>query len=93
MKKVLSFLMAFVLFSATVLGIHGFIDKNARFDPHSFGSWISPYKFFAADNVKANMDENTILTLGSSEFRHGTKMSTHPANMFRDSSLNMMMMP
>lgn len=83
--------MAFVLFSATVLGIHGFIDKNARFDPHSFGSWISPYKFFAADNVKANMDENTILTLGSSEFRHGTKMSTHPANMFRDSSLNMMM--
>lgn len=91
MKKVLSFLMAFVLFSATVLGIHGFIDKNARFDPHSFGSWISPYKFFAADNVKANMDENTILTLGSSEFRHGTKMSTHPANMFRDSSLNMMM--
>lgn len=91
MKKVTAFLIAFVLFAGTVAGVHVCVEKNARFDPHSFGSWISSYKFFAADTVKENMNENTILTLGSSEFRHGTKMSTHPANLFKDNSLNMMM--
>ena len=61
---------AFILFSGTVLGIHTLIDKKAHFDPHSFGSWISSYKFFATEEIKENMNENTILTLGSSEFRH-----------------------
>ena len=91
MKRVTAFLIAFILFSGTVLGIHTLIDKKAHFDPHSFGSWISSYKFFATEEIKENMNENTILTLGSSEFRHGKKMSSHPANLFKDNALNMMM--
>ena len=91
MKKVTGFLIAAALFFITAGGIHFFIDKNIRFDPHSFGSWVSQYKFFAGEEIKNNIDENTILTLGSSEFRHGTKMSSHPANLFQDNSLNMMM--
>lgn len=91
MKKIIGFFIALVLFAGTVGGLHLFIDRNMKFDPHSFGSWISQYKFFASDEMKNNMDENTILVLGSSEFRHGTKMSSHPANLFQNNSLNMMM--
>lgn len=91
MKKVTAFLIALLLFVGTVCGIHLFVDRNMRFDPHSFGSWISQYKFFAGDEIKTNMNKDTILVLGSSEFRHGTKMSTHPVNLFKDNSVNMMM--
>ena len=91
MKKVTAFLIALVLFFGTALGIHVFVDKNMRFDPHSFGKWISQYKFFAGDEIKANVNENTILALGSSEFRHGKKMSSHPINVFKDNAFNMMM--
>ncbi|MCB6994006.1 D-alanyl-lipoteichoic acid biosynthesis protein DltD [bacterium 210820-DFI.6.37] len=91
MKKVTAFLIALALFAATVCGVHSFVDRNTRFDPHSFGSWISQYKFFAGNEIKANMNKDTILVLGSSEFRHGTKMTTHPVNLFQDNSLNMMM--
>lgn len=91
MKKAVAFLMALALFAGTVCSIHVFVDQNMKFDPHSFGSWISRYKFFASDEMKENMNKNTILVLGSSEFRHGKKMSTHPANLFADNSLNMMM--
>lgn len=91
MKKVTAFLTALVLFIGTAAGLHLFVDRNAKFDPHSFGSWISRYKFFAGDEMMENMNRDTILVLGSSEFRHGTAMSSHPANMFRDNSFNMMM--
>ena len=37
------------------------------------------------------MSKDTILVLGSSELRRGTKMSTHPVNLFKDNSLSMMM--
>lgn len=91
MKKVIAFLIALALFAGTACGLHFFTTKYMRFDPHSFGSWISQYKFFATDTIKENMDENTILVLGSSEFRHGTKMATHPANLFKDNKMSMMM--
>ena len=91
MKKVVAFLIALVLFFGTICGIHAFMDKNIRFDPHSFGAWISQNKFFAGDEIKANLNKHSILVLGSSEFRHGRKMSSHPVNLFRDNSLNMMM--
>ncbi len=91
MKKVTAFLIALVLFIGTAAGLHMFMDRNMKFDPHSFGSWISRYKFFASDEMKANMNKDTMLVLGSSEFRHGKKMSSHPANLFEDNSFNMMM--
>lgn len=91
MKKVLSFLVALILFLGTASGIHHFIDKKVRFDPHAFGSWISQYKFFAGDEIKSNMDQNSILVLGSSEFRHGTGMSTHPAKLFKNHEISLMM--
>ena len=91
MKKVTAFFIALVLFFGTACGIHFFVDKNIKFDPHSFGAWINQHKFFAGDEIKANIDPNTILVLGSSEFRHGTNMSTHPVNLFKDNSMHMMM--
>lgn len=91
MKKVTAFFIALVLFLGTACGIHFFVDKNIKFDPHSFGAWINQHKFFAGDEIKANIDPNTILVLGSSEFRHGTGMSTHPVNLFKDNSMHMMM--
>lgn len=91
MKKVVAFLIALVLFLGTIGSIHLFIDKNMQFDSHSFGSWISQFKFFAGDEIKANIDKDTIVVLGSSEFRHGKKMSTHPKNLFRNNRMNMLM--
>lgn len=91
MKKVTAFLIAMVLFSGTACGIHFFVDKDIRFDPHSFGSWVNQHKFFAGDEIKANIEKDTVVVMGSSEFRHGTHMSTHPANLFKDNSLKMMM--
>lgn len=91
MKKVTAFLIALVLFAGTAAGLHLFIDQNMKFDPHSFGSWITRYKFFAGDAMKDNMNKDSVLVLGSSEFRHGKKMSAHPANLFRGNSFNMMM--
>lgn len=91
MKKVTAFLAALVLCLGTICGLHIFVDNHTRFDTHEFGSWISRYKFFAADRIKENMDENSILVLGSSEFRHGKKMSSHPVNLFKNNALNMVM--
>ncbi|MCI9597329.1 MAG: D-alanyl-lipoteichoic acid biosynthesis protein DltD [Firmicutes bacterium] len=91
MKKVTAFLAALVLCLGTICGLHVFVNNHTRFDTHEFGSWISQYKFFAADRIKANMDENSILVLGSSEFRHGKKMSSHPVNLFKNNALNMIM--
>ncbi len=91
MKKVTAFATALLLCIGTICGFHVFVDNHARFDTHEFGSWISQYKFFAADRMKVNMDENSILVLGSSEFRHGRNMSSHPVNLFRGNALNLMM--
>ncbi len=91
MKKVTAFLVALILCLGTICGLHVFVDSHTRFDDHEFGSWISQYKFFAADRIKANMDQNSILVLGSSEFRHGKKMSSHPNNLFKNNALNMVM--
>lgn len=91
MKKTIAFLIALVLFLGTAGGLHLLVKENPRFDPHTFGAWINQNKIFAGKLIKENLDENSIVVMGSSEFRHGRDMESHPLNMFEGNTMNMMM--
>ncbi|MEG0830202.1 MAG: D-alanyl-lipoteichoic acid biosynthesis protein DltD [Anaerovoracaceae bacterium] len=91
MKRVVGFIIGFILFALTVTGIHFFVSEHLVFDANSFGGWINQVKFSSNKAIMENANDDTLLVLGSSEFRHGRMMSSHPVNMFKDTKFNMNM--
>lgn len=91
MKKVAAFLIALVLTAGTAFGFHLYTLKNLDFHNPKFGYWTSSKKFQAPDVMKANLNKNTLVVLGSSELEHGKNTPYHPQNIFKDNELNMML--
>lgn len=91
MKKVAAFLLALVLTLGTVVGLHVYASKSLDFHNPKFGYWTSSKKFQAPDAIKANLDKNTLVVLGSSELEHGKTTPYHPQNMFKNNKLHMML--
>lgn len=91
MKRLTAFFLAVILALTSAAGLHFVAEKRVQADANAFSSWAGDGKFQAREAIIKNMDENTILTFGSSEFQHGTKTPYHPANVFRNTKFHMML--
>lgn len=91
MKKIAAFFTALILFLAIIIAFHfamsgGSLNANNK----SFGTWNSPYKDLSCAAISQNMHKDTMLVLGSSEFRHGRKTPFHPVNAFKNKNVSLM---
>ncbi len=82
MKKVTAFLTALVLLVGTAAGAHVFADRSLNFHNPEFGTWVSDSKFQFAESIGANLDQDSLVVFGSSEFSHGKDTPYHPENLF-----------
>ncbi len=83
MKRLQAFLLAFILFVATVTGMH-VLGKKVGFKSATgdFNRWYSRYKDASADALKSNINDKTMIVFGSSEFGHLKKSKYYYANMY-----------
>lgn len=91
MKKLLAFVTAFVIFAVAVTGCHFYAKERVSVNNPAFSFWADDGKFGARSAILENLNDSTIVAFGSSEFQHGRKTPYFPANVFRDSSLQMML--
>ena len=54
-----------------------------------FGTWYNTYKDLSYNALSRNLEKDSVLMLGSSEFRHGRKTQYHPSNFFRDTDVKL----
>lgn len=92
MKKVAAFLTAFVIFAVFVTGLHFYGEKQINDRTWQMSTWNNIYKYASRDAVVPNLDKNTILMFGSSEFNHGVKTKYYPKAVFRDQKFSPMIM-
>jgi D-alanine transfer protein len=90
-RKVIAFLTALALLMGTIYGIHIYSKQALALNNNAFGTWINQTKFGSPDGIKANMNDNTLVIFGSSEFKHGNKTIYHPKAMFQGFSFNPML--
>ncbi len=91
MRKVAAFLTALIIFISIISGMHFYAYGRLNMNSQEFGSWTREAKFASAKAISANLNENTMVTFGSSEFGHGTDTPYHPANLFKGHKFNMML--
>lgn len=91
MKKIAAFFTALVLFFGIVVGMHLFTEKQIAAPRDGFATWTNEAKFACRDLIAANLDEDTLLTFGSSELEHGLDTPYHPKEMFRDQKFQPML--
>lgn len=91
MKRLMAFFLAAVLALSSAAGLHFLAEKRVQADANAFSSWSGDGKFPAREAILKNIDENTVLAFGSSEFQHGTKTPYHPGNVFRNTKFHMML--
>lgn len=91
MRKVKAFIVALILFCFTVYGFHIYSIQALALDNNAFSTWSNKVKFNSPDAIKANLNSNSIVVFGSSEFQHGQKTIYHPKAMFRDFEFNPML--
>lgn len=91
MRKVIAFITALVLFLCTAYSVHIYSNQALTMNNNAFGTWISRSKFASPDSIKANLNSDSLVVFGSSEFQHGCKTIYHPKAMFRGFSFNPML--
>ena len=77
-----------VLFAGVVHIAAGHLDLKT--DDGSFGPWYSADKDLSYNGITDNLGENTVLLLGSSEFKYGRTTRYHPVNLFADEDFDFM---
>ena len=55
-----------------------------------FGTWVNDAKDASYSSVSANLNKDTVLVLGSSEFEEGRSTPYHPTKIFRNLGIDMM---
>lgn len=90
MKKIAAFLTALMIFFGIVVAFHFFLSSNIKTNNKEFGTWVSLYKDYSCKAVTDNINDDTMLVLGSSEFYHGLKTKYHPANLFKKQNIDLM---
>jgi len=90
-RKVIAFITALVLFLCTVFSLHIYGKQALALDNNAFGMWSNQVKFGSTDGIKANLNDNSLVIFGSSEFQHGSKTIYHPKSMFKGFSFNPML--
>ncbi|QHI72979.1 D-alanyl-lipoteichoic acid biosynthesis protein DltD [Aminipila terrae] len=91
MKKVKAFIIALMLFCFTVYGLHIYSIQAIALDNNAFSTWPNKAKFNSPDAIRANLNSNSIVVFGSSEFEHGQRTIYHPKAMFKDFQFNPML--
>ncbi len=89
MKKIKAFLAA-VLMLAVLSGSIHFIFAADNTKKDGMGTWVNMYKDLSYSAVSSNLDSDTVLVMGSSEFQHGRKTEYHPTKVFRKSKTDLM---
>lgn len=90
MKRIAAFFTAFALLILTAAGVHFFTDGNMDLNNREFGTWINSYKDMSYNALSQNMNDETMLVMGSSEFHHGVRGMFHPKAVFRDRDIDIM---
>ena len=90
MKKITAFITAFVLFIGVAFSAHIVTTEKLNTNNYRFGTWISTKKDLSYRAISANIEEDTFMMMGSSEFNHGKKSPYHPTQIFRDLNINVM---
>lgn len=90
MKKIAAFLTALILFAVSVTAFHTIVGESLDTNNSEFGTWISSKKDLSYRAVSSNIEDDTYLMLGSSEFHHGKKSPYHPTAIFRSMGMNVM---
>lgn len=90
MKKITAFLMALVLFIGVAVSAHMLTNHGLDTNNLKFGTWISTKKDLCYRAVASNIEEDTVLMMGSSEFYYGKDTPYHPTEMFRNLGMNVM---
>lgn len=81
MRKIRSFIAAVLLLAVFALSAHSITGGlSLTVDNGRFGLWFNPYKDLSYSALSENIDSDTVLVMGSSEFRHGRKSEYHPIN-------------
>lgn len=91
MKRLLAFFLAVILAVTSAVGLHFLAEARIHADGNAFASWSGDGKFQAREAIIKNLDENSILTFGSSEFQYGLKTPYHPGKIFKDTKFHMML--
>lgn len=91
MQKVKAFIVACLLMVITIVGYHSYVSNRLVFNNNKFSTWIDSMKFKSPDIIKSNINQDTIVVFGSSEFNHGKDTKYHPENMFKNNKFNMML--
>lgn len=90
MKKINSFAAALVLLAMFTVIVHFICANNDLRDKSGqFGTWYNTYKDLSFNALSQNLDKDSVLMLGSSEFRHGRKTQYHPTNFFKDTDVKL----
>ena len=90
MKKVAAFITALILFVGTALSVHTIAGEKLDTNNPFFGTWISTKKDLSYKAVSSNIEKDTVMMMGSSEFQYGNKTPYHPTNIFRKLGMNVM---
>ncbi len=90
MKKLQAFLTAFVLFLIFALCVNEAVERVSFTDP-GFATWYSAQKDRCIPALAANLNEKTMIVMGSSEFNHGKKTKYHIKNMFSKEDMDVLL--
>lgn len=90
MKKIAAFFTAVVLFFTAAISAHIIAGERIDTNNADFGTWINSKKDLSYQAVSRNIEEDSVLMLGSSEFHHGKKTKYHPTAIFRSLGMNVM---
>lgn len=91
MKKVIAFLVALVLLGGTIFGMHTSAGKQLNFNNPAFGYWTNNQKFQSPVAIRANLNKDSLVVLGSSELEHGMSTPYHPQNIFKGNTFQPML--
>ena len=91
MQKIKAFITALIIFAVIVCSVHfGVTGKGLKADGDGFGTWYNNYKDISYNALSQNLGEDTMLVMGSSEFRHGLSTKYHPRNLFKYTDVDLM---
>ena len=86
MKRIKALLAAFAVFLAFVLVVNVVCyNYPLNMEQETFNVWYSPMKDRSYEALSENIKEDTVMLMGSSEFRHGRNTPYHPFNMLAKS--------
>ncbi len=92
MSKIRAFIAAVLLVGVFIASAHTFTNGlSLKTDNGRFGFWFNPYKDLSYSALSENLDTDTVLVLGSSEFRHGRGSKYHPRNALRTEAADLML--